>query len=439
MLTKRIKAVGADRTYLGQLIPVGTYYTIQEHEEINWMANTSLQTDVANGNAVVATATTDLNASDGEAYLQAINAQYLGGKKINTSGIGDQKKLIYDSASDTLSYSAESSGSAAGAKGHVQIRGNTAGSFSSTADLLWDDTKTGLIVGPDMGNVGGVGVAAKKDRNTGVQYIIQNANGGTQASTDLVAMNNAGTDDSGYVDVGINSSNFNDPATPLTGPGDSYIYCDGGNLTVGTSNRLKDLILHSGGYALTDERLRFIDNATAKEVVAKFSCTIRLPSRTTANRPTTPINGDTGYNSTTNKFEFYENGEWKNLGSGASSGYFQNVTLSDSSNPYLQTTNNSYTVLSRCIFPGSSVVSLTKILASVSTISGSYSLDIRIYDITNSLVIAEKLTITSTTVTIHDLGTISNVPVNQAIFEIQLRANGNASRVARCSSVLLRS
>lgn len=55
---------------------------------------------------------------------------------------------------------------------------------------------------------------------------------------------------------------------------------------------------------------------------------------------------------------------------------------------------------------------------------GGRSHDIRIQDVTNATTIAEVLGRTGAVTTIHDLGTISNLPAAQAVFELQIRRNG---------------
>lgn len=52
------------------------------------------------------------------------------------------------------------------------------------------------------------------------------------------------------------------------------------------------------------------------------------------------------------------------------------------------------------------------------------SYDIRILDKTNGLVIAEKTGLTHTDDAVDDLGTISNLPTDSALFEVQMKRNG---------------
>ncbi len=63
-------------------------------------------------------------------------------------------------------------------------------------------------------------------------------------------------------------------------------------------------------------------------------------------------------------------------------------------------------------------------------------MDIRVYDVTNSQVICEKIDITSGTPVVIDLGTISNLPTGAAVWEVQLLGTGGGSK-ARCSNANL--
>lgn len=77
---------------------------------------------------------------------------------------------------------------------------------------------------------------------------IQNHNDGGNASTDFIAYNNATTDKSGgYIDVGINSTNYVAPAYDVQTPGSGYMYTSDGDLVIGTAGPDGRLILHAGG------------------------------------------------------------------------------------------------------------------------------------------------------------------------------------------------
>lgn len=83
--------------------------------------------------------------------------------------------------------------------------------------------------------------------NTFVQLNIQNLAIGNAASSDLVLTTNAGTDDSFYVDLGINNSGYNQAAYNIGSSGDAYLYVHGGNLTIGTQSPNRTIKFHTDG------------------------------------------------------------------------------------------------------------------------------------------------------------------------------------------------
>jgi hypothetical protein len=76
------------------------------------------------------------------------------------------------------------------------------------------------------------------------QIAFSNRSSHVDASTDLILYSNNGTDASGYIDMGITSSNFADVDYTITGKGDGYIFMvgasasstDQGNLVLATSD-----------------------------------------------------------------------------------------------------------------------------------------------------------------------------------------------------------
>ena len=89
--------------------------------------------------------------------------------------------------------------------------------------------------------------------NTFVQLNIQNLAIGDSASSDLVLTSNAGTDDSFYLDLGINNSGYNQAAYNIGSSGDGYLYVHGGNLTIGTQSPNKVIKFHTDGTTLTNQ------------------------------------------------------------------------------------------------------------------------------------------------------------------------------------------
>jgi len=125
--------------------------------------------------------------------------------------------------------------------------GLTAESFASTAAL----TNPNLVI--------------EVDESDYAQIAFRNKNSGASASTDLILYTNNGNDASGYIDMGITSSNFSDPDFTITGKGDGYIFMvgsengseDRGNLVfatgdTGTQNKI---IFAAGGLSSNDTQM----------------------------------------------------------------------------------------------------------------------------------------------------------------------------------------
>lgn len=91
------------------------------------------------------------------------------------------------------------------------------------------------------------------------------------------------------------------------------------------------------------------------------------------------------------------------------------------------TRNTSYTVLGGgFIFRGSSVVPApTSIKAVAFKDTGANTMDVRIFDVTNALVIAELTGISDDMPAIQALGALANIPTGEAIWEVQARRVGN--------------
>lgn len=73
--------------------------------------------------------------------------------------------------------------------------------------------------------------------DTYAQVVFKNASAANNASSDMVGYNNIGNENAGtgpFIDMGINSSNYNDTTYGnVWGPSDAYLYNYGGNLIIG--------------------------------------------------------------------------------------------------------------------------------------------------------------------------------------------------------------
>ena len=60
-----------------------------------------------------------------------------------------------------------------------------------------------------------------------VQTALVNTGAGAGSSADFIAYTSNGTNESGWIDMGITNGSFNDPTFSLTGPGDGYVFMSG--------------------------------------------------------------------------------------------------------------------------------------------------------------------------------------------------------------------
>ena len=80
--------------------------------------------------------------------------------------------------------------------------------------------------------------------NSAVRYSITNLNSGTAATAEFTAINNVGSNVSGYIATGIASTN-NIQTLTFIKPKDGYTYVNGGNLALGSSSL--DTVVFAGG------------------------------------------------------------------------------------------------------------------------------------------------------------------------------------------------
>ena len=82
----------------------------------------------------------------------------------------------------------------------------------------------------------GIFGAMQQNINSYAQFILQNTNNGTQASTDFIVSSDGGTSTTNYGDFGINSSTYSASGSALNSPSTVYLYAQSTDLALGTNS-----------------------------------------------------------------------------------------------------------------------------------------------------------------------------------------------------------
>ena len=104
----------------------------------------------------------------------------------------------------------------------------------------------------DNNDLDGTTFRIDTDQPNYTQIYVKNHNQGTTATSDLVIFNNTTTEDTGYIDLGINSTNYNEGVYGLHGPGSGYLFTKDVDLVVGTQGLNTRLLFHAGGDTVND-------------------------------------------------------------------------------------------------------------------------------------------------------------------------------------------
>jgi hypothetical protein len=98
---------------------------------------------------------------------------------------------------------------------------------------FWSDSFDTFLIGEDItdfitaGTLTDVALGIEGSSNSFVQTALVNTGSGTGSSADFIAYASNGTNESGWIDMGITNQSFNDPTFSLTGPGDGYVFMSG--------------------------------------------------------------------------------------------------------------------------------------------------------------------------------------------------------------------
>ena len=144
-----------------------------------------------------------------------------------------------------------------------------------------------------------------------LQVALHNANSGTSASADFIAYADTGDNTQGYVDIGIASSVFDDPAYAVTFAGDSYIFASapagtGGNLVLATENgTYGDIVFAAGGFSDGQIQGRFVTGdglEVTGNLISDFGAIYQGPNAKallTSTEATTTLSGTINSSATT--------------------------------------------------------------------------------------------------------------------------------------------
>ena len=108
------------------------------------------------------------------------------------------------------------------------------------------------------------------------QLYVQNLNGASNASTDIVAYNNLGDGTNNFIDMGICSSAYTEAAFPIFSPGSGYLYNDGGVLLVGSATN--NVTVFAGGVDTNNAVVTF-----GTDLNTTFKGNVAIPGTFTAN------------------------------------------------------------------------------------------------------------------------------------------------------------
>lgn len=105
-------------------------------------------------------------------------------------------------------------------------------------------------------------ISGHSEVNSYSQLNIKNFSNGYAASSDVVATADNGTEEFGYIDMGINSSEYTSSAL-VGAQNDGYLYSSGNDLYIGNVTPNKRVIIFNGGYdALNNSKVFIHENGT---------------------------------------------------------------------------------------------------------------------------------------------------------------------------------
>ena len=221
-------------------------------------------------------------------------------------------------------------------------------------------------------------IGAGGNANNYIQNYIRNVNAGTEASADFVAYSDDGSDVSGWVDMGITSSNYASDNFTVTGPNEGYLFMSAtngsgasGNLVIATDSTgvHNDIVFQTGGFTGAKHPIMSLRNGQGLVVETTTSSSGNSSGALV-------VNGGAGIKGALYADEVYDGGSRVLSSASVNSGAGIDVSTSISGNTETITINNTG-VLSLSANSGETTVSdstgnLTFGLADTTVTAGTY-------------------------------------------------------------------
>ena len=196
-----------------------------------WLQRTNDIIYIIGANAVTADSTTTGSITTGNAYVNGIfgtNTLYV--TNISAGNIWSNGALI-------------------------TVTSNT---FVNSYVTIGNSTVNTAYIGWVAGNNTIFDLYANNNNYVSIAY--QNLSNGGSASADLILLNDAADNLNGYLDIGINSSNYSDPSFTVLDPGGSYIIAANNVLAMGTDGA-KHIKFFANGTLANNEVMRITAGA----------------------------------------------------------------------------------------------------------------------------------------------------------------------------------
>lgn len=167
----------------------------------------------------------------------------------------------------------------------------SAGTAEATSTVSINTTAKTAVDGNGQGLVQGLAITGSNNGSF-LPLALQNKNAGVLASTDLAFFNDATADllNGPYLDIGITSSTGNNPAYTVL-PIGAYAFTVGYSFALGTTGA-QDLIFHTNGTLVANERLRITSAGAVKVDGGPLQTTVKTALGTTGTVSLDPTLGN---------------------------------------------------------------------------------------------------------------------------------------------------